>query len=54
MKNFRLKVITKNGLEGEFKFGFIELEDIKDSKKLLGSGIYVNGQRIPLRAAKEK
>ena len=54
MKNFRLKVITKNGLEGEFKFGFIELEESKDSKKLLGSGIYVNGQRIPLREARER
>jgi hypothetical protein len=49
-----LKVITKTGETGDYKFGFIELENSKDCPRLLKERVSVNGFRIQMRIAKER
>lgn len=39
-------MITKRGDDGEYRFGFVDLEDGADGAKLLRAKLTLGGQRI--------
>ncbi len=54
VNDFKLNLITKNGTDGEYTFGFIELADMNDYQTFVSSKITIENQRIYVKASEKR